>query len=94
MLQWLNISAYRTSHYPYARQFYDMADQLGIVHSFFHFLNPGLCSLMEPTQVIIDECPAVGMHDPSFFNPTTLSHHKQVITSALYFAYRRTRLDF
>ncbi|ELR23147.1 glucuronidase, beta, putative [Acanthamoeba castellanii str. Neff] len=31
MLQWLNVSAYRTSHYPYAPQFYDMADERGIV---------------------------------------------------------------
>ncbi len=31
MLQWLNVSAYRTSHYPYATQFYDMADRTGIV---------------------------------------------------------------
>jgi hypothetical protein len=31
MLQWMNVSAYRTSHYPYAPQFYNMADELGIV---------------------------------------------------------------
>jgi beta-glucuronidase len=36
MLQWLNVSAYRTSHYPYAPQFYDMADERGIVRTAHH----------------------------------------------------------
>ncbi len=32
-------------------------------------------------QVIIDECPAVGLAEAEYFNPTTLAHHKQVRVS-------------
>lgn len=31
LMQWMNVNAFRTSHYPYSREFYDMADQYGIV---------------------------------------------------------------
>ena len=44
MLQWLNVSAYRTSHYPYAAQFYDMADERGIVRTARHLcLEVAMC---------------------------------------------------
>jgi beta-glucuronidase len=30
LLDWLNINCIRTSHYPYAEEFYQFADQMGI----------------------------------------------------------------
>eukprot|EP01120_Amphizonella_sp_Union-15-10_P012278 TRINITY_DN5425_c0_g1_i1.p1 TRINITY_DN5425_c0_g1~~TRINITY_DN5425_c0_g1_i1.p1 ORF type:complete len:614 (+),score=93.28 TRINITY_DN5425_c0_g1_i1:58-1899(+) len=31
MLKWMNVNSFRTSHYPYADEFYDQADKEGIV---------------------------------------------------------------
>ena len=31
MLKWLGVNCFRTSHYPYAEEILDMADQMGIV---------------------------------------------------------------
>ncbi len=31
LLQWMNANSFRTSHYPYAEDYYDLADQMGIL---------------------------------------------------------------
>ncbi len=58
-LQWMRVNAFRTSHYPYADEQYQMADRLGFM--------------------VIDETPAVGMREISYFNADTLQHHYQVV---------------
>ena len=31
LFKWLGVNAFRTSHYPYAEEFLDLADQYGIL---------------------------------------------------------------
>jgi beta-glucuronidase len=95
LLEWLGANAFRTSHYPYADEFYFEADRRGIVRLIFNVkllsrkLFKELCDripntiihtfVTNITQVIVDECPAVGLAEAEFFSNETLQHHFDVM---------------
>ena len=71
-------NSYRTSHYPYAEEIMDFADQNGIVIiGLLHFLfrNRSVVFIRLAFVEFLDECPAVAL---DHFDAPLLKNHLQV----------------
>jgi len=84
LMNWLGVNAFRTSHYPYATDYYDWAG-----NPLYELALLIIVSLMNGRSVdkqgfvVIGEATAVGLNIAEFFNNGTLSHHLQVMAEMI-----------
>jgi beta-glucuronidase len=76
-MRWLNANAFRTSHYPYAEETLEFADEFGIV-VIDETPAVGSCSVASLSPSFSAEWFA-GMQEEYFFSNATLGHHINVL---------------
>lgn len=82
-MKWIGANCFRTSHYPYAEEIYQMADDYGILV----IDETPAVGLMESTMNFIEAATGPAGKKLGFFEketiPTLLEHHKQVLVDMI-----------